>query len=310
MARGGHDQGSACQRGSFGLSKIQKALQKVTAAAGGKATDSRTRETIKTAIRSDHEAKRCASLPHKQRIEVDLGLLSTSGIATLNEGESELRDEMRRIKWPILANAFGDQRKDIPRGNVVMVASATSGEGKTFTTINLAMSIAAEKDFDVLLVDGDIAKSHTSELFGLTGFPGVTDYLLGDVSNILDVTVGTDLPGLSLLPAGRADEHASELIASNRMSDLVTELSQLFPNTVVLFDSSPLLQTNESQVLSRHVGQVLLVVAANKTPTAAVKDAVALLGPDVVVNVIFNGMKRLFGQKYSFGGYYGYHYKR
>lgn len=282
----------------------------MTATTGSRSKDSRSQASMKSAVRSEKEHRKSAPVHYKQRIEVDLDEWTKNGIVISDERERELRDEMRRIKWPVLANAFGDQAKDIPRGNIVMVASATSGEGKTFTAINLAMSIAAEKDFDVLLVDGDIAKSHTSELFGLTEFAGVIDYLSGDVPDIMDVVVGTNLPGLSVLPAGRADEHASELIASNRMSNLVTDLGERFPNTVVLFDSSPLLQTNESQVLSRNVGQVLLVVAASQTPQPFVKEAVSLLGSDVVVNAIFNRTKRIFGQKYSLGGYYGYHYKQ
>lgn len=282
----------------------------MTAKSKSRSADYRSEASIKSAILEERENRQSAPLLHKQQIEVDLERLADEGIAISADHERELRDEMRRIKWPVLANAFGDQSKDIPRGNVVMVASATSGEGKTFTAVNLAMSIAAEKDFDVLLVDGDIAKSHASELFGLSGYAGVIDYLSGDVPDIMDVVVGTDVPGLSLLPAGRADELASELIASNRMSNLVTDLSQKFSRTVVLFDSSPLLQTNESLVLSRNVGQVLLVVAANQTPQPAVIEAVSLLGPDVVVNIICNGIKHLFGKKYSLGGYYGYHYQR
>jgi len=250
------------------------------------------------------------ALEYKQKIEIDFDVLAADGVAVSVEHERQLRDEMRQIKWPVLANAFGDQSEMIPRGNVVMVGSSTSGEGKTFTAVNLAMSIAAEKDFDVLLVDADIAKHHVSELFGLTEYAGVIDYLSGDVSDIADVIVGTDVPGLSLLPAGRADEQAPEMIASNRMSNLVADLSARIPNTVVLFDTSPILQTNESQVLSRVVGQVLLVVAANKTPQPAAQEAVSLLGEDQVVNVVFNGMKSLFGQKYRYGGYYGYQARR
>ncbi len=309
MAGSGHDKGSTRKCRSYGLSKIHTALQKITAAGEKKAADSRTAASVKSAIRSEKEHRQSTPLQYKQQIEVNVALLAENGITVSGDHARELRDEMRRIKWPVLANAFGDQSKEIERSNVVMVASATSGEGKTFTAVNLAMSIAAEKDFDVLLVDGDIAKSHASELFGLTEYAGVTDYLSGEVPHIMDVIVGTDVPGLSLLPAGRADEHASELIASNRMSGLVTDLSELVPNTVVLFDSSPILQTNESQVLSRNVGQVLLVVAASKTPQPAVKEAVSLLGPDVIVNAIFNGMKSSFGKKYRLGGYYGYHYQ-
>jgi len=292
------------------VSKIQTAIQKMMASPERRPGDSTDSASIRSAMRSEKRHNDSRTLKYKQKIEIDFDVLTADGVATSAEHERELRDEIRHIKWPVLANAFGGQREKIPCGNVVMVASAMSGEGKTFAAFNLAMSIAAEKDVDVLLVDADIAKHHASELFGLTEYPGVIDYLSGDVSDIADVIVGTDVPGLSLLPAGAADEHAPELIASNRMSDLVAGLSSRFPSTVVLFDTSPLLQTNESQVLSRIVGQVLLVVAANKTPQEAVKEAVSLLGHDLVVNVVFNGMIGLIGRKYHYGDYYAYQPRR
>lgn len=293
------------------MSKITSALKKISDA-----------QARRPASRSDSDLNRdvkhvdnqpAAVEPKRQyqrKIEVDHEVLAAEGVAITSESEQELRDEMRQIKWPVLANAFGEQSKMIPRGNVVMVTSATSGEGKTFTAINLAMSIAAEKDVDVLLVDTDIAKAHATELLGMNGYAGMIEYLSGEVTDISDVIVGCDVPGLCLLPAGRADEHASELIASKRMEVLVTELSERFPKTVLLFDTSPILQTNESQVLSRLVGQILLVVAANKTPRSAVADAISLFAPDAVVNIIFNGVTWLFRQKDRYGSYYGYQTRR
>ena len=221
-----------------------------------------------------------------------------------------MRGEIRRIKWPVLANAFGDQSELIPRSSLVMVASATSGEGKTFTAINLALSIAAERDVEVLLVDADIAKPNVSKLFNVRDEPGLTDFLSNSEFKIEDIVLGTSIEGLKLLPAGHANPLASELIASNRMVSLVEELDARFPNTIILFDTSPILQTNESQVLSGLVGQVLLVVAANKTPRPAVQEALSVLGDDLVVNVIFNRVRPFLKQKYRYGGYYGYEPER
>jgi len=293
------------------MSKFKLALKRITATPerlqptqsdGGLDKDVQSTGNEPAATAPEHQYNRSIAVDHE--------VLAAKGVSITSDSEQQLRDELRQIKWPVLANAFGEQSKRIPRGNVVMVTSATSGEGKTFTSINLAMSIAAEKDVDVLLIDADIAKAHASELLGLTGTAGVIEYLSGEVTDIADVIVGCDVPGLSLLPAGRADEHASELIASKRMSDFVTELSERYPKTVLLFDTSPILQTNESQVLSHLVGQVLLVVAANKTPRSAVTDAVSLFGPDAVINIIFNGVTWLIKQKDRYGSYYGYQIKR
>ena len=250
------------------------------------------------------------TLKFGRKIFVDPNVMMDDGVFVEEEYQAELRDQMRRIKWPVIDNAFGAQSETIENGNLVMVASAMSGEGKTFTSINLALSIAAERDIDVILVDADIAKPHASELFGIHDYTGLTEYLSGEGDDIEKYIVETDVPRLSLLAAGRPDEHASELLASARMAELVTLLGTRYPKTIVLFDSSPILQTNESHILSRIVGQVLLVVAANKTPQSAAREAVALIGDDVIINVIFNATKSLFGQKHFYGGYYGYQYGR
>ena len=294
------------------MSKLQAALEKISAShdtqvAAKKLDSDFLASRNKSEGQLDHRAKaRC----YEKNIEVDFQALAAEGIAISSEASPELRDEMRRIKWPVLANAFGDQSALIPRGNMVMVASALSGDGKTFTSVNLALSIASEKEVQVLLVDADIAKPHTSDLFGIRDYPGVIEFLSGEVSDVSEIIVGTDISGFSLLPAGRADEHAPELMASKKMSVLVAELNERFPDTVILFDTAPILETNESQVLSHLAGQVLLVVAANKTPQPAIHEAVSLLGPDLVVNVVFNRMRSLFRQKYRYGGYYGYQNRR
>jgi len=287
------------------VSKLQTALQKLSNRKDGSPADVADRANDADQLVSRYRSRETTIRP-KTEIRVNRRKLIDAGVAIEEEFEHELRDEMRRIKWPVLNNAFGEQSQDVPRGNVVMVSSATSGEGKTFTTINLALSIAAEKDYDVLLVDADIAKPHASESFGIMDHAGVIDYLLGDVDDVTDIIVGTDIPGLRLLSAGKPHEHSSELIASARMQSLVDELTTRFPSTVILFDTSPVLLTNESQVLSRIVGQILLVVAANRTSQVAAREAANILGSDRVLNVIFNRVNSVFRQKYRYGGYYGY----
>lgn len=287
------------------MSKLQTAIQKITQNRDAKGPAAGKASTV-AEPGAPESGEQAPVREYRNSVSVDLSRLSEQGVLLPNESTPTLKDEMRRIKWPILANAFGEQSSVIPKGNLVMVASAVSGDGKTFTTINLALSLAAEKEVDVLLVDADIAKPHISRVFGIEDNSGVIDYLSGDVTELADVVVGTDVPGLSLLPAGRADEHASELLASKRMSTLVSQIVQSYPDTIVLFDTSPILETNESQVLSRLAGQVLLVVAANKTPQPAVQEAVELLGEDLIVNVVFNRVSSLFKQKHRYGGYYGY----
>lgn len=280
-------------------------------------TDGRSPRSKGTRVRSrkeiNAEIERRSSkgtFEFQNTVSIDMDSLIEQGVHVTGEDAQGLRDEMRRIKWPVLDNAFGGQQDMLPNGHLAMVTSATSGEGKTFTSINLAMSIASEREVGVLLVDADIAKPHVSKVFGLSEKPGVIDYLAGEVNDLSDVIVGTSISGLSLLPAGRADPHASELIASSRMEDMMSSLDEMMPGSIILFDTSPLLQTNESQVLSRMVGQVVLVVAANRAPQPAVQEAVALLDQDLVVNVVFNRVESLFSQKHRYGGYYGYQSRR
>ena len=280
-------------------------------------TDGRSPRSKGTRVRSrkeiNAEIERRSSkgtFDFQNTVSIDMDSLIDQGVHVTGEDAQGLRDEMRRIKWPVLDNAFGGQQDMLPNGHLAMVTSATSGEGKTFTSINLAMSIASEREVGVLLVDADIAKPHVSKVFGLSEKPGVIDYLAGEVNDLSDVIVGTSISGLSLLPAGRADAHASELIASSRMEDMMSSLDEMMPGSIILFDTSPLLQTNESQVLSRMVGQVVLVVAANRAPQPAVQEAVSLLDQDLVVNVVFNRVESLFSQKHRYGGYYGYQSRR
>ena len=191
----------------------------------------------------------------------------------------------------------------MPYGNLIMIGSALSGEGKTHTCINLALSIAMEKDRTVLLVDGDVAKPTVSEVFGVADQPGLLDALEDGHAGLHEMLLHTDLPRLRLLPAGRPRPSATELLASDRMRELCHELSERYPDRIVLFDSPPLLATSEASAIAAAVGQVALVVASGVTPRSAVRDALDHLSPEQAVNVILNKQRQA-----SHGGYYGYGY--
>jgi receptor protein-tyrosine kinase len=235
-------------------------------------------------------------------IVVDRERLREAGFLAPEEYERRLAEEYRRIKRPLLAHAFGIGATRVEAGNLIMIASALSGEGKTHTCINLALSMAMEKDRTVLLVDGDVAKPTISQVFGVEGQPGLLDVLEGAELN--DVLMHTDIPGLRLLPAGRPREGATELLASDRMRALADELSERYPDRVILFDSPPLLATSESQAIAAAVGQVALVVASGTTRRSVVKDALEHLRPELAVNIILNKQRYVTGDGY-YGGYYG-----
>lgn len=239
-------------------------------------------------------------------VEVSRESLRGAGFIAPDDEEQLIIDQFRQIKRPLVAHAFGKRATKIEGGHLILVTSALAGDGKTFSCINLALSIASEQDRSVLLVDGDIAKAHVSRLFGIEKQPGLTDMLERDSKlDLSEVIVDTDVDGLSLMSSGKMNRHVTELFASNRMERLIKALSAQDSNRVVIFDSSPLLSTSESKVLSTLVGQVVLVVCAGKTPSNAVLHAVGQIEEGKAVNLILNQARNQRGSEY-YGGYYGY----
>lgn len=182
-------------------------------------------------------------------------------------------EEFRVLKRPLLAVAKAEVPANHNPGNVVQVTSALAGSGKTFVSVNLALSVAAELDWSVLLVDADVVKPRISRTLGL-GPPGLTDLLLEDRMQLNDALISTTNPRLTVLPAGTPSAAATELLASKRMQRLTLDLVNLHKGCLVIFDSPPLLQTSEARALSHFMGQVLLVVEAGVTPRSAILSAI------------------------------------
>jgi Mrp family chromosome partitioning ATPase len=220
---------------------------------------------------------------------------------------ASVRDEFRRAKWPLLAQMRAATFSGVRPGAWIIV-SALPGEGKTVTAINLALSLTLERDCHVLLVDGDIAKTHISRLFGCENEPGLTDALSSSDIDPEDLIVGTDQPGFALLPAGRQLPNVPELFGSERMNDVLDQLLVGRRDRILLFDSAPVLLTNDAQVLAKHMGQIILVVGADRTPQSAVIEAVTLLGKDRPISCILNQLRRGFWSGYQHG-YYGNYYE-
>jgi exopolysaccharide/PEP-CTERM locus tyrosine autokinase len=233
-----------------------------------------------------------------QRLRAD-GRLAPEGLAQQTE------EEFRRIKWPVL-NAIVRREGVAPAvNNIVLVTSAIPGEGKTFNALNLALSIARERDLEVLLVDGDVAQPSLSASVGLAGRPGATDLLRDPRLAVEDVTYSTNIAGLYLLPAGARHENAPELLSSARMETVAADLSRRMTPGVVVIDSPPILATNEAQVLTRYAGQVLLVVRADSTEQRVVNEALALIDRNRPVSAILNRIEPSLVSRYYNHYYYG-----
>lgn len=231
--------------------------------------------------------------------------LRSRGYLTPQSAQSQLAEEMRLLKRPLLRNAFGKGAVPVRHGNLLSVTSALPGEGKTFTTLNLAMSMAMELDTTVLMVDADVVKPSLTRLLGLEEDPGLIDVLLHPELDIGSVIVPTDMAKLRVIPAGRRHAHSTELLASEQMERIAIELSERYPDRIVVFDAPPLLVTSQAGVLSQLAGQILVVVEAGRTPQSAIKEAVAHLDKDKVIGMVLNKGRRAFGTEYYYGGYYG-----
>lgn len=242
---------------------------------------------------------------------IAISQLTREGVLTPDAERSRSAEEYRMIKRPLLTRAFQGAGKATAHSNLIMLTSSVEGEGKTFTSLNLAISIAMEMDRTVLLVDADLAKPGLSRLLGVNGRPGLTDRIIREDADLRDLLIPTDVPKLTVLPAGRRHKRSTELLASNNMRALLDELALRYSDRVVIFDSPPLLATSEASVLAEQMGQICLVVESAVTPQYLVKDALGQLASTDNVSLVLNKCKPdlfLGGYGYGYGYRYGYGY--
>jgi exopolysaccharide/PEP-CTERM locus tyrosine autokinase len=238
--------------------------------------------------------------PSRRAVSIDRNALRAMHLLPPPPFERQVAGQYQHIKRPLVASALGKSDPRIPNGHLIMLASALPGEGKTFTSINLALSLALEKDIEVLLVDADVAKPHVTRLFGLQSERGLLDLLVDRSLHAESLILPTDVPGLSLLPAGRQIDTATELLASEHMQQVAKQLGGSHGRRVVLFDSPPLLLSTESRAMLGAIGQVVLVVRAEVTAQQAVNDAIEAVG-EKPTTLILNQSNSGFAP-----GYYGY----
>ena len=291
------------------MSIIEKALDKQN-----QSNEARSPESAATGIPEAFEAplspevkekKQESRPPRKSHIKLPIERLKENGMLVPNSANGQLAEEYRVIKRPLLMNAFGEGNEVIQNANLILVTSSLPGEGKTFNAVNLALSIAAERDRTVLLVDADVIKPAASRLFGVEDRPGLID-LLEREKTFPEVLLRTDEPKLAIIPAGRRHSHATELLASEGMKQLARDMSRKYPDRIIIFDSPPLLATTQAGVLANHVGQIVLVVESETTPQYIVGEAVRILSDCDVVGCVLNKTKQGFGLGYY--AYYGYKY--
>lgn len=255
----------------------------------------------RSAAKSDEPVRAPVS---SRMVQLDLDALALAGIITPQAQRSPTADQFRVIKRPLLANAAGKGAVPVRNGNRIMVTSAMPGEGKTFTAINLAMSIAMELDHTVLLVDADVSRPSLMKTLGLPAGPGLMDLLMGEKIDMHEVLLRTNIEKLALLPSGTPHARATELLASDSMSALVEAMGRRYPERVIVFDSPPLLMTTESRVLAGHMGQIVVVVQAGHTQRAQVRQALETIESCPLKLMVLNQVRREDQTAYGYG--YGY----
>ena len=284
------------------MSTIEKALERTESLSGPAPED----ESPERGVRVPEEPRpRGRATPGARVLPLDLDRLRAIGLLTPDAVEGSLAEDLRHVKRPLLNNAFGPSATLAENTNLVMVTSAVPGEGKTFMSISLAMSIAMEVDKTVLLVDGDFMKSTATLLFNEQTDIGLLDVIGDPRLDLADAIVRTDVPRLAFLPSGRRRGKATELLASNAMSQIVHELASRYNDRIVIFDSPPLLAASEASVLAGLMGQVVMVVEAEKTTQKNFKEALAGLDRDKPIGLVLN-KSRTKPRAGSYYGYYGY----
>jgi exopolysaccharide/PEP-CTERM locus tyrosine autokinase len=244
----------------------------------------------------------------RRQAPVDRIALREGGMLVPGDRVTALAEEFRMVKRQLLltarAVAAKDSAKAADHARMILVCSAHPDEGKTFCAINLALSMAAEKDMEILLVDADFAKPDILGRLGLPEGPGLLDALAGAVDDVEDCVIDTDVPQLSVLPAGTRTNGDTELLASDRARAILDGLAKANPRRIVIFDSPPALAASPASVLAMHAGQVMLVVRADRTSESDLREAVNVLDACEQIQLLLNSVSFQPGGR-RFGNYYG-----
>lgn len=285
---------------------LEKAFEKSKAIEGTDTTvstepqieDKKNPVVVKNSKYTDYAKK-------KGIVKFDWDFLNEKGFIRIDDSHSRIAEEYRSIKRPLVATALGKRKREIENANLILVTSSIPGEGKTFTSINLAFSIAAEMDKKVLLIDADVAKPSVSKVLGIKSKYGLIDLLETDDLTLSDIILQTEIPGLRIITAGKSHKFSTELLASDKMIALSKELSERYADRIVIFDTPPLLATTQAEVLAGQMGQVILVIGAESTPQSFVIESVKKLQncSDVVLGLLNKAQRKLNTGYYGYGHY-------
>ncbi len=250
-------------------------------------------------------ADRVAPAAPSELAIVDRVALAEAGFILPDQRPGPLAEEFRIVKRQLLLRAAGEGGAPIKNGRMILVCSANPDEGKTFCSVNLALSMSRETDLDIVLVDSDLNNPEIAKLMGIEDGPGLIDALSDPSIDIESCLTRTDIPNLSILRAGRRTDDATELLASQRTSMMIEDLLSRSPTRIVIFDSPPALSASPASVLAMLAGQTVMVVKADTTSEAELREALGLLGGCDHIQLLLNGVTFTPNGK-RFSSYYGY----
>jgi Mrp family chromosome partitioning ATPase len=236
-------------------------------------------------------------------VAIDRAALADAGFIVPGGPVTGLAEEFRLVKRQLLATIERHVSQSAEKRRAVLVCSGQPREGKSFCALNLALSLAGERESEVLLIDGDVAKHDMLALLGIESGPGLVDALADPAADPEAFVIRTDVPGLSLLPAGTRANDAPELLASDRMRAVLARLVDADPRRIILFDSAPVLMSSAAIALAPHVGQALVVVRADRTTEADLRDTFGLLSACDHVGLVLTAAGMAVNGR-NFGGYY------
>lgn len=241
----------------------------------------------------------------RQELYIDLQRLSERNFVAISTERKLIYEEFRVIKRKLINNAFGGLSSTLKHPNLILVTSSRPGEGKTFTAVNLALSIALEQDKTVLLVDSDVLRPNVSRTLEISAPVGLTDYLSSDAVDVSDIMYSTNVERLKIITAGKPHHLSTELLASDKMAALVQEFASRYPDRIVIFDAPPLLGVNETSVMAAMCGQAVVVLEENKTKLNELEKSLSLLPKDLAVGFVIN--KAYYSRDKGYGYGYGYY---
>ncbi|WP_019674614.1 XrtA-associated tyrosine autokinase [Arsukibacterium perlucidum] len=298
------------------MSTIEKAVTKLNRDSTGQTDNNgqqNTQQVQGVAENIDEQTAQHTSVPEAtvardasiHTVQLDLASLEKRNFVSLSKERRLINEEYRVIKRKLINNAFGVLSKTLHHPNLILVSSSRPGEGKTFSSINLALSIALEQDKTVLLVDADVLRPNISKTLNISHSLGLTDYLQSADVTVPDILLSTNVERLKIITAGSPHHLSTELLASERMTQLVNEFATRYSDRIVIFDAPPLLGVNETAVMAAMCGQAVVVVEENRTRLAEIEQSVSLLPKEMAVGFLINKAHRNQGKGYGYGYYYG-----